>query len=286
MDRRALLLAVLLLAPLANADKKVAWHGPDSPVYVVTQNHYAEGFSPEGKTARFGDLIAIEIFNPKPRPQEQDAVYTVGENLSLFMGGERRGGVSIKQVLPLQCDSNAALVAADPSIHLTKDDMALATNAKTIRPHANGQRQPNETERKYAQDLAIAQFRRHAVYNVRAKDVEIHQLFVTKVDDSDELFLIGSLFVKTKDAIHSIFLIGKIGDAGATAELASYSKTTDVEDGTDSVDFRFVDQLDLDGDGTDEIVVEVRGYESEEFRIYQRHLGFWRQVHTGGGGGC
>jgi hypothetical protein len=45
-------------------------------------------------------------------------------------------------------------------------------------------------------------------------------------------------------------------------------------------------QLDLDGDGTDEIVLEVRGYESEELQIYRRQHGIWNLVHVGGRGGC
>src|ERR1700757_4538943 len=86
-------LFLLLLTPLlANADKnKVVWQGADKPVYVVTQNHYAEGFTPNGDTAKFGDLIAIEIYNPKARSAEADAVYPVGERLALFVGGQRTG---------------------------------------------------------------------------------------------------------------------------------------------------------------------------------------------------
>jgi hypothetical protein len=68
--------------------------------------------------------------------------------------------------------------------------------------------------------------------------------------------------------------------------LSDRRDSTDLEDGTDSEDMRFVDQLDLDGDGTDEIIVEVTGYENEEFGIYKRRNGLWSQVHLGGQGGC
>ena len=92
--------------------------------------------------------------------------------------------------------------------------------------------------------------------------------------------------VEMKGKRHEVFLIGKSASSGATTELARYHLTTDLEDGKDSEDVRFADQLDLDGDGTDEIVLEVRGYESEEFQIYKRHKGTWQQVHVGGQGGC
>jgi hypothetical protein len=279
---------MLLVFPLfVSADKgKEPWQGPDRPVYVVTQNHYAEGFTPEGDTARFGDLIAIEIFNPKARPKEEDAVYKVGEHLALFMGGQRQGAVRIKKVMPLQCDSSAALVSADPSVHLAKDGMALATNAGNIRPHANSQHRADAEEQKYARQLAMNAFRKHGLPEELAKGIKVDQLIVTRVDESESKFVIGSLYVEAKGVRHEVFLIGKLDSSGATTELARYHKTTDLADGMDSEDVRFVDQLDLDSDGTDEIVVEVTGYENEEFGIYRRRNGFWSQVHVGGQGGC
>jgi hypothetical protein len=272
---------------LANADKgKVAWQGADKPVYLVTENHYAEGFTPDGDTARFGDLIAIEIFNPKARATEEDAVYKVGERLALFVGGQRTGDVKINKVMPLQCDSSAALVSADPPLHLAKDAMALATNSGKIRPHANSQRQADNGEQKYARQLAMNAFRKHGVPEELAKGIKVDQLIVTKVNESESKLVIGSLHVEAKGVRHEVFLIGKLDSSGATTELARYHKTTDLEDGTDSEDMRFVDQLDLDGDGTDETVVEVTGYENEEFGIYRRRNGSWSQVHVGGQGGC
>lgn len=286
MNQRYWLLLLLTVPIVTGAGKgKGVWRGPDAAVYVVTQNHYAEGFTPEGDTARFGDLIAIQIFDPKARAAGE-ADYKMGERLALFVGGQRLGNVEIKEVVPLQCDSSAASVVADSSVHLSKDAMALATNAGTIRPHANGQHDADATARKYAQQLAMNEFRKHGVPEASAKKIEVDQLTVTKLDDSGSDFFIGSLFVQSKSVRHEVFLIGKISDSGATTELARYHKTTDLEDGKDSEDFRFVDQLDLDGDGTDEIVVEVRGYESEEFRIYSRRNGSWNSVHVGGQGGC
>jgi len=286
MKRRYFLLLFLLVPVLANADKsKVAWQGVDKPVYVVTENHYAEGFTPDGDTAKFGDLIAIEIFNPKARPAETDAVYKIGERLALFVGGQRTGDVKINKVLPLQCDSSAALVTPDPTVHLAKDAMALATNAEQIRPHANRQHQADPEEQQSARQLAANAFRKHGVPAMAAA-IKIHQLVVTGVDQSEGKLVIGSLYLEAKAVRHELFLIGKLDTSGATTELARYHKTTDLEEGTDSEDVRFVDQLDLDGDGTDEIVVEVWGYENEDFVIYKRLNGFWSQVHKGGQGGC
>jgi hypothetical protein len=265
---------------------KAVWEGPDQPVYVVTQNHYAEGFTPDGDTPRFGDLLAIEIYNPKPRPADQDAVYNVGEHLALFVGGQKTGDLRVNKVMPMQCDSSAAAVSAGPSVRLGKDDMALATNALRIRPHTNSQRQANTNEIEVARNLSMSEFRKYGVPESWVSKIKADHLVVTNLDDSGSDFVIGLFLLETKSAWHQVFLVGKIGDSGATVEMARHHKTEDKEYGTDREGDRFVDQLDLDGDGTDEIVVEVTGYESEEFRIYKRYNGSWHQVHVGGQGGC
>lgn len=285
MNRTGCFLVLLLVPFLAKADKgKSAWQGPDQSVYVVTKNNYGEDFG--GTTPRFGDLIAIEIFNPSARSGDDESAYRPGERLALFVGGRRAGGVTVKKIAPFQCDSSAALVSGDQGIHLQKDTMALASNAQNIRPHASYERRPNFKERKYAVQLAMNEFRKHGVSEGMASAVKIDQLVVTKIDDSNSQFLIGSLSLRTKSALHEAFLIGKIGASSATAELVQYDKSTDLTEGTDAEDYVFVDQLDLDGDGVDEVVVELRGYEEEEFEIYKRYSGSWREVHDGGVGGC
>lgn len=269
------------------ADKtKFTWKGPDRSVYVVTKNHYAEGFTPEGDTAKFGDLIAIEIFNPRGPDAEENPVYEVGEHVSLFVGGQKQGDVRINRVVPLQCDSSAALVSTEPSFHLTKDTIALASNSDKIRSHANAQRQASELQSDFARKLAMDEFRKHALPKILAKNIEIDRLVVTRLDRTDSDFLVGLLSVATKGARHDVFLIAKIGESSAKSEFVRYHETTDLEDGMDSEDVRFVDQLDLDGDGLDEIVVELTGYESEEFAILHRSKGSWVLVHLGGQGGC
>lgn len=287
MIRRHCVFLLLIFPIFAVADKtKPAWTGPDRSVYVITQNHYAEGYTPEGDTAKFGDLIAIEIFNPRGPKAEENPVYKIGEHIALFVGGQRQGDVRIKKVMPLQCDSSAALVSTDPAFHLAKNTMALASSSTQIRPHPNSQLPASEAERNYARQLAMTEFTKHALPATLAKNIKIDTLIVTKFDGSGSEFLVGSLSLVTKSAGHDVFLIAKVAESGATTEFARYHKTTDLEDGEDSEGVRFVDQLDLDGDGLDEIVVEVTGYESEEFAIYHRNNGSWAKVHVGGQGGC
>jgi len=194
--------------------------------------------------------------------------------------------VKIEKVIPLQCDSSAAEVSAPPSLHLAKDAMALATNADKIPGHPNTQREPSEEVKSSLKKLAMDEFRKHGVPEEAAKVIEIEQSVVTNLDKSENKSLIAYLYVKFKDAQYEVFLIARLDGSDATGEFARYHKMTDLEDGKDYEGYRFVDQMDFDGDGTDEIVVEVTGYESEEFRILKRVNNVWTRVHVGGQGGC
>lgn len=284
---RSYWLSVLLVLPiLVNAGKaKETWQGPNGPVYVITHNHYAEGFTPNGETARFGDLLAIEIFNPKNHAAN-DSSYKIGEGLAMFTGGQKVGSVKIRKVVHLQCDSSAALVSEDNSSHLTKDEMAIASNAGTIHIHQNAQRKVDSGEIRVAQQFAMNEFRKHGVPEGLLSKIKVGRLVATKLDDTGSDYLVGDLSLVSKSVRHEVFLIGKLGSADGTSELSRYHKTTDLVEGTDSEAVRFVDQLDFNGVGTDEIVVEVTGYENEEFQIYSRQNGTWKRVHVGGQGGC
>jgi hypothetical protein len=285
---RAARLGIFLLVPfLVDAnDSRSAWQGPDKPVYVVTKNHYAEGFSPNGETARFTDLIAIEIYNPKLRSANLDAAYKIGEEIPLFLAGQRQGTIKINKVSDLQCDSTAAIVSTNVKADWGKDAMGLATKASGVSGHAGSQRPAKDDEKEIAKRLAMSEFRKHGVADELANAIEFEQSIVTALDGTKTKSLIAYLFIKTEVAVYEVFLIAKLDGTSASTEFARYHLMKDVEDGTDSENYRFVDQLDLDGDGTDEIVVEVAGYESEEFRILRRVKGTWVRVHVGGAGGC
>jgi hypothetical protein len=188
--------------------------------------------------------------------------------------------------MPFQCDSSAAVVTPNASLQLGEEAMALATNAKNVRPRDNHRRPPNDQELNQIKLLAMIEFQKHGVARKFFEAIKVEQVIVTRVDDTDDKLRIGSLSLEALGAGHQIFLIARITGSGAIAESARYHKTRDLQDGTDMEDVRLVDQLDLDGGGTDEIVLEVTGYESEAFTIYKRTNAQWIKVHVGGQGGC
>lgn len=270
---------LLLFIPVLAAQENAAeWKKPDQSVFVVTQNHYAQGYSrAEGPTPRFGDLIMIEILSAG------DAGYKLGQQYPLYSGGASVGRVKIEKVAPLECNSSAAMVSVDGSFRFSKETMALATNTPSIRAHASVKRPATETERSIVQRLATEEFSKNGVSLAPGANIEIQDLVTTAIGRSSETTLIAYLSVALKDARHEVLLI--VGSQSGI-EMSRNHKTTDLDDGKDSNTLRFVDQLDLDGDGTDEVVLEVTGYESDGFEIHKRQNGRWTRVWVGGQGGC
>jgi hypothetical protein len=278
-----LLIAILSLAA---EDAIKGWQGPDQSLYVVTDNHYAEGYTPSGPTIRFGDLIMIEIYNPDIKAPEHGANYDMGKSYNLFSGGERRGTVKVEKVAQLQCDSSAALITASPPIDPSSKMMALATNASGIRSHPNVRRVPDSKERSYAIQLAVEQFRKNGVTIETIPYIQAPQLIKTIVNNVNHEIIIGSFYITTETAKHHLFLIGRLGVEKPVIEFSHYQKSIDLDDGKDIMNFRFVDQLDLDSDGIDEIVIELTGWEYETFEIYRYEKTAWEKVLEGGQGGC
>jgi len=129
----------------------------------VTRNHYAGAFSPDSSgTLLLGELIMIEIFHP-PGRRNPEALYKVGASYSLFRGGEQIGQARVKKIAPLQCNSSAAIVAADSAIRFSDATMALATNSTIVHTHSNRQRDPNPEERLKAIRLALMEFRKRGL---------------------------------------------------------------------------------------------------------------------------
>ena len=68
--------------------------------------------------------------------------------------------------------------------------------------------------------------------------------------------------------------------------MAPYHLTKDTEDYVDDVEENFVEQIDSDAGGKDEIIIISYYYESWDYAIYRSRNGKWEKVYFGRGGGC
>jgi len=276
-----LLIGILLLGFSDLAEGQSA----NSSLYVVTRNNYSEGTS----TVRFGDLIMISIFPETVQPGS--TTYPAGEHFALFTGGERRGDVTIDMVKPLACDSSAAIVSTEPSVKISGDTMGLATNLQNApKTHANRQRAANAAEIAAASQVAVREFQKRGVLLASVDNIQGGRFTVTQIGNGSAKIIAGDfMFIEPNGVGHSMFVIASAGDAKSPPQWSRY----DIFDasfppgpGGFKHPVKFVDQLDFDRDGRDEIVIQAEGSESLEFLAIRFENGSWRQLWKGGQSGC
>lgn len=292
--RQFTLLLCLTFALTALGDGQPALAPPSQPVFVVTLNEYAEGHTPEGPTAKFGDLLMLGVMAPAGAPEEAQSAgtdywqryYLPGQRYPLFHGGMPAGSVLVKEVKPFQCEGSVAVVEADSGLRFAKRTFAVATNAQ-VAPHENFRRPATAQEEQLAKRVLYDFLRTKGVDLGKDPELETEQLFATRLEAASEAVSVVATFrlVET-DSWHRVLLIVTESDGQPDVELLRYGRTQDLMDAMDDLHEVFADQLDLDGDGTDEVITLLTAYESMGFFIYKRHQGRWYVVHTGGQAGC
>lgn len=212
--------------------------------------------------------------------------YAPGRQYPLLFGGSELGTAKVVEVAGLGCVSLAATVKT--SVSVPNGQYALATTALAgIGVHANWREKPSLEQQTEFSKAAAAVLEKNGAKSVSAADIRIKNLRATRLGEKRPTALIGTIVTyKADDAGHNLFLVLEQKGAGWEVLVASYRKTTDLEDHTDDIVENFVDQIDLAADGTDEIIT-IRGYyESWDYAVYRLEKGLWTNVYQGGGGGC
>jgi hypothetical protein len=82
-----------------------------------------------------------------------------------------------------------------------------------------------------------------------------------------------------------LFLIAKPDGSTYKAELANFQAYKLPPEGFDS-EIKFVDQLDVNGDGFGEVLATQTGFDAYAYVIYQKRNGRWLKVYTAMGDAC
>jgi hypothetical protein len=255
----------------------------DQPIYVVTKNHFAEGF--EENSAKFADLIMIEIVSANASSKTQGS-YRVGKEYKILSGGEFIGSVIVKKIVDLQCDSTAAVVKPTSSTKLPKDNYVLATNSKIVKSHTSNISTPSESDKTQALNLANSEFKKHGVKVKKVSEIKIENIKMTQFLPASSKSIVGSFSLKGSTSLDRVFLIADRAGTEFKPTLVKFNHSIDLEDGKDDTFELFVDQADMEGNGNDEVITQVTGYEFEEFWVYKRKNDGWVKILIGGSGGC
>lgn len=216
-----------------------------------------------------------------------------GRRYRLLSGGGEAGSVTVKQYQEQGCVGLVADVSVDTSARLGGNVQALATNSPTLGGRASSRRAPTDVERMAALIQAREAYADNNVGAALVKRMEVVNLTATDLDGDGTFELVGSFRIDRKTAkgedSYTLFIISEpvAGPAAPGAPTGRPALVWFHHGGEgEYADRRFVDQLDIDGDGVAEVVAGGDYYESNDYIIYKKSRGTWRAVYQGGGGGC
>ena len=253
---------------------------PDSPILDPVALVTASGFDEPLKNGSAEGKEAEAIYDTFEK-----AYLNSGQKYPLLFGGSEIGAVDVEAAVGISCESLTATVR--PSVPLPNAQRALAaTSIQGLRLRTNW-RQPNTTgQRSEFLNAAAAYLTKKGVTGVLPSAIKLRNLRLTKVRLDGPNALVGSITFKDSTTKRNLFLVLEQGETNSDVDMASYHVTKDLEDYVNEAEEDFVDQLDLDSDGVDEIVTISYYYESWDYAIYKERDGKWEKVYKGGGGGC
>ena len=209
--------------------------------------------------------------------------YRPGRSYRLLFGGGEAGSLEVVKYLEPGCVGLEASARLQTALKLGGQVNALATNSAAFGKGAGTRRAPTDAERASALELARRIFRQNKVAAARISKMEVNNLTAIDLNRDGRAELVGSFLITGEFGVDdAVFLVAEPGIDDYAVTLNFYHHGSE----EDTQYRRLVDALDLDGDGTAELIVQGLYYESHNYFIYKRTRGAWRPVYEGGGGGC
>jgi hypothetical protein len=208
-----------------------------------------------------------------------DSYFQVGHPYRVIFGGADAGRLIVQKYQAGMCDNLLAEVSAETTARLGGEVRALAVSSDQIGSGESSRRAPSEEERASALELARAVYGQRRVGAALIRKMKTVNLTATDIERNGRFELIGTFQIDgANDLKHNLFVIFEPTAAGKYKAAWNW-----YQNGYE--DRKLVDVLDLDGDGTAEIIAEGFEIENNLYVIYTRQGGTWRPVYKGGGGG-
>jgi len=210
-----------------------------------------------------------------------DSYFRVGRQYRVIFGGGDAGSLIVQKHVEDMCGNLLAEVGAQTTARLGGEVRALAVSSDKIGSGASSRRAPVEAERAAALEVARAVYGQRRVGAALVKKMKTVNLTATDIERDGQFELIGTFQIDgaNDDVKHNLFVIFEPTTAGKYKAAWNW-----YENGYE--DRKLVDVVDLDGDGTAEVIAEGFEIENNLYVIYKRQAGTWRPVYKGGGGGA
>lgn len=256
------------------------------PILIVENGSYKEPIS--------GSSDATEI------SKFSDQYYRKGQKYRLLFGGGDAGAATVTATgKDNECMRTSAEVTLKTQARLNRNVMALATNSDSLGTGKGSRRVPTAAERASAIALAQTAFRQKGIAAALLPSLEVINLTALDLDRDGKSELIGSFVVKKTKGVqarHMLFLLAEPQGANFKTALAEYGETdaksimsgaeiSAVEQNGVYVE-RLLDQLDLDGNGTGEVLTLTAGLEGDNYKAYKKSGGQWAKVYEFGNYRC
>lgn len=250
------------------------------PILIIDGGEY--------KTPIGGDSDAEEISRFAAQ------YYRAGQEYRVLFGGGRGGKLTVKNsTKETECERTGAEVTLQTQARLNTNVMALATDSDTLGRATGSRRAPTDAERAAVMPLALAAYRQKGVAQALLPSLDTVNLTAMDLNGDGTAELVGTFVVKKRrggQERYVLFLLAEPGGAGGyKTALANYERYTEKDVmGGGNIDAigqngiyteRLVDQLDLDGDGTSEVITIKLGFEGDGYTIYRKQKAQWQKLY-------
>jgi hypothetical protein len=223
-------------------------------------------------------------YNEAAQKKFAAAYFSPGTKYRLTFGGGEAGRATITGS-NVGCNNiHATATAENGKIpgHLS----GLATNSDSLGKKPSARRAPTDTERAAVMKLVADIYRVHQTPASWLGLIKTTNLTATDLNGDGRFEMIGSFVIQTKTkARRDLLLIAEPQGDSFKAALAKFqSYKLPPEEFDSAIDF--VDQLDIDGDGTAEVFVTQHGFDAYGYSIYKKRNGRWVEIYTTQGDAC
>jgi hypothetical protein len=211
--------------------------------------------------------------------------FAPGKVYRLIFGGGEAGSVTVKKWSE-GCNNIHAEVTPATTVRLGGKVMALATNSETLGKRASARRAPTDAERAAVMTLMKSIYSQHRTPAGLIASIKVTNITATDLNGDGKYEMIGSFTLAAKNKFErDLFLIAHQQGTVMRADFAKFQAyQPPPETFLSSIDF--IDQLDLDGDGTGEVFATQGGFDGYALLIFKKVGGRWRQVYDTIGDAC
>lgn len=244
-------------------------HNKESPVFALLEDEKTHSVIIDPML-----LLDGKILRPLPDPCNEsgalrnfNAQYlAVGATYDLIFGGVRQGIIVVKGL-----DGEDWQAVPHTSISLAGLTMALAVSPSISRKTGNIRRDPTPTERNHAKRVGESILRSKGVPANLVDRMQIDQIAVTAISGVPKVFV--ALEIEREDKLGMEYSVSFIADLDTDSNSIIWFQHALSE--TDAEAVYLVDQLDINGDGADEIFTRRVFYENYQYEVFAYRSSGW-----------